>query len=289
MVRCSDGPSFLPPLLLRIQPEIAARRIRSRFGGLGERSATDDAAAKDSASFQGRDGAKENTDEKPAEKPSAEVFGKVRSSRQGGSRLGRKEREVRRNKHRLLTRRSLGAREVETAQRGNQAGIAKRQIGDTWARWQSYAAGRVNASAGKYTGSELTGNCRLSWYDHLMRNVLSAPAEAERFTRELHQGALGGRDGFAYLLAIAAQKMDLSVRKPKTYPEVDFARAGVGDSQASDRRRQRGLRRRAGAADEIADSRFGNQHLSGFRRPKQRRPYAERSLSPAAGCAIRSK
>ncbi|MCC6125902.1 MAG: hypothetical protein IT426_13130 [Pirellulales bacterium] len=101
-----------------------------------------------------------------------------------------------------------------------KTGIAKRQLGDTWARWQSYAAGRVNASAGKYTGSELTGNCRISWYDHLMRHVLAAPAEAEKFTRELHKGALGGRDGFAYLLAIAAQKMDLSPRKPKTSPAV---------------------------------------------------------------------
>ena len=41
-------------------------------------------------------------------------------------------------------------------------------------------------SAGRYTGSELAGNCRLKWYDHLMRNMLAAPAEAEQFTRELH-------------------------------------------------------------------------------------------------------
>ena len=47
----------------------------------------------------------------------------------------------------------------------------------------------MNATAGSYTGSELTGNCRLRWYDHLMRNMLAAPAEAEQFTRELHMAA----------------------------------------------------------------------------------------------------
>ena len=40
--------------------------------------------------------------------------------------------------------------------------------------------------------SEVTGNCRLGWYDHLMRNPLKAPVEAEQFTRELHQALRGG-------------------------------------------------------------------------------------------------
>jgi hypothetical protein len=114
----------------------------------------------------------------------------------------------------------LSAGKIKLLNEEIRAGIAKRQITDMWARWQSYATGRVIASAGRYTGSELAGNCRLNWYDHLMRNVLASPAEGERFTRELHKGTLGGRDGFAYLLAIAAQKMDLSARKPKEYAEV---------------------------------------------------------------------
>ena len=42
---------------------------------------------------------------------------------------------------------------------------------------------------GAYTGSELTGNCRLRWYEHLLRNPLSAPAEAEEFTRRTAPGA----------------------------------------------------------------------------------------------------
>ena len=49
-------------------------------------------------------------------------------------------------------------------------------------------AEQLNATAGAYTGSELTGNCRLRWYDHMLRNPLQAPAEAEEFTRDAAQG-----------------------------------------------------------------------------------------------------
>ncbi len=103
------------------------------------------------------------------------------------------------------------------------AGLVKRHITDNFARFRSYTAYKLNSSAGRYTGSELTGNCRLSWYDHMMRNHLDAPAEAERFTRELHKAALGNHEGLAELLAIAAKKMDLSERKPRTFAKVDFA------------------------------------------------------------------
>ena len=84
--------------------------------------------------------------------------------------------------------------------------------------------GKVNSSAGRYTGSELAGNCRLAWYDHMMRNVLAAPAEAERFTRELHMAARDSHDGLAKVLAIAAAKMDLGERKPRALDAADFAR-----------------------------------------------------------------
>ena len=40
------------------------------------------------------------------------------------------------------------------------AGIRNRGVTDRYPRFQSYAAGRVNATAGGFTGSELTGNCR---------------------------------------------------------------------------------------------------------------------------------
>ena len=92
------------------------------------------------------------------------------------------------------------------------AGIKSRGITDRFARFQSYAIGKVNSSAGRYTGSELAGNCRLKWYDHLMRNMLAAPAEAEQFTRELHTAAVDDHEGLAKVLAIAAVKMDARPR-----------------------------------------------------------------------------
>ena len=68
---------------------------------------------------------------------------------------------------------------------------------------------------GRYTGSELTGNCRIRWYNHMMQNMLAAPAEAERFTRELHMAARDKHEGLARILSIAAEKMDAGERKPR--------------------------------------------------------------------------
>lgn len=100
------------------------------------------------------------------------------------------------------------------------AGIRNRGVGDRFYRFQNYAIGKVNASAGKYTGSELAGNCRLRWYDQMMRNMLAAPAEAERFTRELHLAVCDQREGLPKALAIAAAKMDAGVRKPRKLAAV---------------------------------------------------------------------
>ena len=126
-------------------------------------------------------------------------------------------------------RRAVGPGMMKLLQDEIVAGIKRRGITDRFARFQSYAAGRVSATAGNYTGSELTGNCRLRWYDHLMRNMLAAPAEAEQFTRELHMavrerprragpgaGHRGGEDG----------------RRPAEAAQVrpaDLRRAGAGD------------------------------------------------------------
>jgi hypothetical protein len=114
----------------------------------------------------------------------------------------------------------LASSKLELLKQEILAGLVKRHTVDNFARFRSYTAMKLNSTAGRYTGSELTGNCRLSWYEHLLRNPLDAPAEAERFTRELHKAALGNHEGFADLLAIAAKKMDLGERKPRTFTKV---------------------------------------------------------------------
>ena len=103
------------------------------------------------------------------------------------------------------------------------SGIRTRNIESQFLRWRSYAASRLNATAGRYTGSELTGNCRLKWYDSLLRNPLRGPVEAEQFTRHLHEAALNGQKGFARMLTIAREKMDLPPAEIGCPPHVTNA------------------------------------------------------------------
>ncbi|MBN2581316.1 MAG: hypothetical protein JXB10_20210 [Pirellulales bacterium] len=99
-------------------------------------------------------------------------------------------------------------------------GITNRQAIDNYRRFVRYANGRLDVSAGRYTGSELTGNCRLSWYDWLLRHPLAATREAEKFTRELHADVLGDHEGFAALLVLAAKRMDCGRRKPRSFSKI---------------------------------------------------------------------
>jgi hypothetical protein len=101
------------------------------------------------------------------------------------------------------------------------AGLQKRRIVDKFNLFRSYAARKLDSTAGDRRTSEVTGNCRLKWYDRLLRNPLQAPVEAEEFTRELHRavltpGALG------HVTTMAAARLDL--RRPK------IAASGAVDS-----------------------------------------------------------
>lgn len=102
-------------------------------------------------------------------------------------------------------------------------GFRRRNIESQFRRFERYAGQRLDISVASYTGSELNGRCRLSWYDHLLRTPLTAPREAEQFTRELHQAVLNRHDGLGTVLAIAAEKLDLPQREPKTATPVGSA------------------------------------------------------------------
>jgi len=96
------------------------------------------------------------------------------------------------------------------------SGFRQRNIESQFRRFASYAGRKLDTSAAAYTGSELNGRCRLSWYNHLLRTPLTAPREAEQFTRHLHQAALDGRSGLPAILAIAGEKLDLGEWEPAT-------------------------------------------------------------------------
>ena len=109
---------------------------------------------------------------------------------------------------------------IELLQNEIAAGLKRRGIQTKFARFRSYAAGKLDSTAGPRTGSELTGKCRLNWYDHLLRNPLKAPAEAEEFTRLLHQATIGDHRGLARALSIAAEKLDIERREPPSFAAV---------------------------------------------------------------------
>ena len=88
-------------------------------------------------------------------------------------------------------------------------GFQSRGIDSTFARFQSYLARKLDVTNRGRTGGEITALCRLDWYDHLLRNILDAPAEAERFTRELHADLSNDQNGLEGLMATVREKMDI--------------------------------------------------------------------------------
>ena len=102
---------------------------------------------------------------------------------------------------------------VEILQQEIVNSVRERGITDNFARFQRYTGYKLDTSAAAYTGSELAGNCRLSWYDHMLRHPLSAVAEAEEFTRDVHTAILQDHGGLARLLPIIAEKLDLPKRE----------------------------------------------------------------------------
>lgn len=106
----------------------------------------------------------------------------------------------------------LAVSKLELLQQEMVAGIRARGIDQDFLRFRSYLGSKLYGSNAPHTGSELTGNCRLSWYDHMLRNPLPAVAESEQFTRHLHEAVLAGSQGFAQVLATARRKLDLPDR-----------------------------------------------------------------------------
>lgn len=88
-------------------------------------------------------------------------------------------------------------------------GLAERGLGEKFDLYQRFTDYRLDASAGTNTWSDKSGECRLAWYDWMIRHQLQSPAEAERFTRELHAALQGDHTGLASALETAAAKLEL--------------------------------------------------------------------------------
>ena len=55
---------------------------------------------------------------------------------------------------------------IEILQQEIVNAVHERGVSDNFNRFQRYTGYKLDTSNAAYTGSELAGNCRLSWYDH---------------------------------------------------------------------------------------------------------------------------
>lgn len=97
--------------------------------------------------------------------------------------------------------------------------LNSRGVESEFYQWRGYVNGILANTAGPRIVSELTGNCRLEWFNQLMKDPVHAPVEAELFTRQLHGGALGDHRGLASVLMLARDRLDLPPRPISAWPE----------------------------------------------------------------------
>ena len=91
-----------------------------------------------------------------------------------------------------------------------EAGLARRGLREIYDQYQAYSSGRLDATVGDLTWRDKTGNCRLGWFDHLLRHQLQSPAQAELVSRQLFQALLGDHRGLGQALDQMAEKLDLT-------------------------------------------------------------------------------
>ncbi len=104
-------------------------------------------------------------------------------------------------------------------------GFKRRRIEPQFGRFRHYASGKLNATSGPVAASEITGNCCLSWYNRLLRDPLTAPGEAEEFTRKLHTAVLD--HGIGDEMLMAAVKLDLEAPLVATLPAPKTPQAAL--------------------------------------------------------------
>lgn len=79
-------------------------------------------------------------------------------------------------------------------------GLEARQLNEKFKGYQAWAVRGLNNTAG--------ARCRLGYCDRMLRNMLKAPADAEKLTRQLHQALGGSEFDLAGALKMAAEKLD---------------------------------------------------------------------------------
>ena len=163
--------------------------------------------------------------------------------------------------------------------------LRSRGVADHFARFQDYARQKLSSSASAYTGSELTGNCRLRWYDHLLRNPLLAPAEAEEFTPHPAPAHPQRPCGAGSRAADHCGQAGPRPAAGAALRRRAFSAGGGRSAQAGARRCPNGLCGVAGPLEQERSPPTEQLSLSGHGGQQQRRTHAERPRHGAADCA----
>ena len=250
----SDGPKLIGPLLE--QPGPKDKRAESDESGTTEQAPTEKDPAAEKPATGPSDAspppASQSTAPQPVESkpgddtPSAESNSSEPKQQQQAVPPGQPESKSPPKSAIPQVGEPLAAGIVALLEDEIVAGLQKRNITDRFKRFVAYAGNRLDLSAARQTGSELAGNCRLRWYDHLLRNPLKAAAEAEQFTRTLHLAVLDQQQSLRKVLAIAREKLDLPPSAAREAPPAQ------SPQEALDRVKQALIAARAAHAAALA-------------------------------------
>ena len=157
------------------------------------------------------------------------------------------------------------------------AGLRSRGVEDSFASFQTYLALKLDSHGRAYTGSELTGNCRLSWYEHMLRNPLTAPAEAEEFTREAAHGRSSTiRAGWPDACRSSPRSWTCASGKPRPFVTVKSPQEALDVVKQALVEAQTAYAAALAPLDQERNPASWPQSLSRPDRPEQRRPHAQR-------------
>lgn len=102
---------------------------------------------------------------------------------------------------------------VSSFQHEIQAGLDRRNVRSAFDRYMLYTVSRLDAATGGKQWNDKTGNCRLTWFNQLIRDQLNASSAIERFSRELHGAFRQDHRGLVRAVEMMGDKIDVPLEE----------------------------------------------------------------------------
>jgi len=96
--------------------------------------------------------------------------------------------------------------------------LRQRELTTQFADMTAFFGDRLDASAGTKTFSDKTGNCRLPWFDWMMRHPVESVGFADEYTRALHAAAGRNTGAPSGVVTLATPKLDDRVPRTQLPP-----------------------------------------------------------------------